>query len=237
MRKFFKNATVATIVLSFIGIMGASKADPAQAAAAKEKVDSHLITSRALIQNDFSGVESGPIVKAFISWMSETNGDILVLPPTEQDVMFFDLLLTDDSGNVNVFDMDLEGDMKVPEPWSKSCRQTFYIIRITSKHPVVKALDGSRDGHEILAFTFSGCKYKFIAVVADRMRDENLMYTTMLHELGHMWGLNDNKDGKESIMNGSWPGATCITKKDIHKLYDTHHKGSVAPDTGCVSEK
>ena len=236
MRKFFKNATIATIMLSFIGIMGASKADPT-ASVVKEKVDSHLISSRALIQNDFSGVESGPIIRAFVAWMSETNGDVLVLPPTEQDAMFFDLLLSDDEGNVKVFEMDLENDIKVPEPWSKACRQTFYVLRITSKHSVVKTLDGTRDGKEILAFTFAGCKYKFIAVVADRMRDENLMYTTMLHELGHMWGLSDNTAGRQSIMNGSWPGANCITKKDIHDLYDLHHKGQVAPSTGCVSEK
>lgn len=75
-----------------------------------------------------------------------------------------------------------------------------------------------------MAFTFTGCSYKFIAVVADRMSNEKMMYTTMLHELGHMWGMKDNKEGSKSIMNGSWPGAECITKRDLREVYEIHGK-------------
>jgi hypothetical protein len=238
MHKLFRNTTVVAILLSFIGIIGASKpsesqdANPSQHVQKKKHEESGMLVSHALIQEDFSGVESEPIVKAFMSWMVETNGDIIIEPPTERDAVYFDLFMTDGNGNVNIFEMDLEEDAKKPEHWGPTCRNTFYIVRITSRHPVIKFLDKERN-NEILAFTFSGCMYKFIAVVADRMRHQDLMYTTMLHELGHMWGLPDNKEGKNSIMNGSWPGASCITKRDIKELYELHGKKNSMPGTGC----
>lgn len=247
MRKFLKTTTIAVGMLSLVGIIGASKPGTGVPVAKKtEKTvqEEHprpvMIASRTLIQDDFSGVESEPIVAAFMSWMSETNGDIIIAPPTEQDTMYFDLLMNDSQGNVNIFEMDLSADGSKPEPWGPSCRHTFYVIRITSRHPVVKMLDSGKAGEskEILAFTFEGCMYKFIAVVADRMRDQNLMYTTMMHELGHMWGLADNTAGANSIMNGSWPGAMCITKKDIKDLYELHGRSdSIPADAGCNPRK
>ena len=243
MRKFFKTTSIAVGMLLFVGIIGASKPKATQPVK-KEPVEIAdrpvMIASRALIQDDFSGVESEPIVKAFVSWMATTNGDVIITPPTEQDGAYFDLLMSDSNGNVNVFDMDLTADGSRPQPWSESCRHTFYILRLTSRHPVVKMLDNARSGEskEILAFTFTGCMYKFIAVVADRMRDQNLMYTTMMHELGHMWGLADNTAGSNSIMNGSWPGAMCITKKDIKDLYELHGRSdSIPADAGCDPRK
>jgi len=239
MRKFLKTTSMAVGMLLFVGIIGASKPkegspDPKELEAPRPA----LITSRALIQDDFSGVEGEPIVRAFVSWAVATDGDVTVNPPTEQDVMYFDMLMNDSEGNVNVFEMNLAADGGKPQPWGPGCRHTFYVLRLTSRHPVVKILDKERGGGaEILAFTFSGCMYKFIAVVADRMRDQNLMYTTMMHELGHMWGLADNKSGPASIMNGSWPGAMCITKKDIKDLYELHGRGDSIPDTGCDPKK
>ena len=230
MRKLFKHVLITAFVMSFIGSIGASEA-------VRDPEKTSLIDSRAMIQDDFSGLETVPIVRAFVSWMEETQGDITIMPPTEADGLFFDLAVKGEGSNnsdINVFDKDLQADGSNPSPWSKGCRHTFYLLRITSNHPVVKALDG--ENREILAFTFTGCTYKFIAVVADRMRDENMLYTTMLHELGHMWGLPDNKDGKTSVMNGSWPGSKCITKKDLHDVYDKHNKQGFEPkDRGCVS--
>jgi len=228
MRKFFKHILVTAFVMSFIGSISASEQ-------VRDPEKTKLIDSRAMIQDDFSGLETTPIVMAFVTWMEETQGDILIMPPTDSDGMFFDLAMKGDSGDTKIFDMDLQADGSNPDPWSKGCRHTFYLIRITSSNPVVKALDG--ENREILAFTFTGCTFKFIAVVADRMRDEDMMYTTMLHELGHMWGLPDNKDGKTSIMNGSWPGSKCITKKDLHDVYDKHNKTGMEPkDRGCTSK-
>jgi hypothetical protein len=228
MSKFFKRILVTAFVMSFIGSISASES-------ARDPEKTRLIDCRAMIQDEFSGLETVPIVKAFVSWMEETQGDITVMPPTEVDSLFFDLAVKGEGNDISIFDKDLQADGKNPEPWSKGCRHTFYLLRITSRHPVVKALDG--ENREILAFTFTGCTYKFIAVVADRMRDENMLYTTMLHELGHMWGLPDNKDGKSSIMNGSWPGSKCITKKDLHDVYDKHSKHGKEPkDKGCVSK-
>lgn len=228
MRKIFKYILTAAFITSFIGSISASES-------VRDPEKTKLIDSRAMIQDEFSGLETGPIVRAFVSWMEETQGDIEILPPTETDGMFFDLAVKGEGNDVNVFDMDLRADGSNPEPWSKGCRHTFYLLRITSNHPVVKGLDG--ENREILAFTFTGCTFKFIAVVADRMRDENMLYTTMLHELGHMWGLPDNKDGKTSVMNGSWPGSKCITKKDLQDVYDKHEKHGMEPkDRGCSSK-
>lgn len=225
MRKFFKHILVTAFAMSFIGSISASEA-------VRDPMKTNFIDSRALIQEDFSGIETTPIVNAFLSWMNETQGDIMIMPPTDSDVLFFDLALKGGEGQMKVFDMDLQADGSNPDPWSKGCRHTFYLIRVTSSHPVVKALDG--EDRQILAFTFAGCAFKFIAVVADRMKDDQMLYTTMLHELGHMWGLPDNKGGKSSIMNGSWPGSKCITKKDLKDVYEKHNKAGLEPkDRGC----
>jgi len=223
MRRLLKQVAVILATVSFIGAISASEAR-------RNPDKTSLIDARALIQNDFSGIETKPIVRAFISWMNETEGDIMIMPPSESDAMFFDLIMKDGEGSLRVFDMDLTSDAAVPEPWSKGCRNSFYIVRVTSDNPVVKALDG--ENRHIMAFTFEGCAFKFIAVVADRMQDEEMMYTTMLHELGHMWGLKDNARGRDSIMNGSWPGATCITKHDLSEVYDLHHKHGMQPPRG-----
>ncbi|NBR26656.1 MAG: hypothetical protein EBU08_23345, partial [Micrococcales bacterium] len=72
------------------------------------------------------------------------------------------------------------------DPWREGCKQTFYILRGTSRDPIVKYID-DRDGDPsvgILAFTYTGCLFKYIMVVGDRMENDELMYTTMLHELG-----------------------------------------------------
>lgn len=223
MRRFLRQAAVILTTMSFIGAISASETK-------KSPEKSMIIDSRALIQSEFSGLETRPIVRAFVSWMNETAGDIMIMPPSDADAMFFDLIMKNDAGSLRVFEMDLDHDAKIPDPWSKKCRQSFFIIRVTSDHPVVKTLDGE-DRH-IMAFTFSGCVFKFIAVVADRMQDEEMMYTTMLHELGHMWGLKDNGLGSASIMNGSWPGSKCITKHDLRDVYDLHHRHGMAPAAG-----
>lgn len=229
MRKFLKYSLVTAFIMSFIGTISASEP-------IRDPEKTKLIDARALIQDDFSGLESGPIISAFVSWMNETRGDITIMPPTEADGLFYDIAIKGSGNDISVFDMDLQADGRNPDPWSKGCRHTFYVIRITSNHPVVKALDG--EDKQIMAFTFAGCAFKFIAVVADRMRDENMLYTTMLHELGHMWGLPDNKDGKSSVMNGSWPGSNCITKKDLRDVYDKNNKQGMEPkDRGCPSVK
>jgi len=225
MRKLLKRAAITLLITSFIGTLGAAEAkrDPAK---------THLIDSRAMIEDNFSGLETTPIVKAFVAWMNETQGDILIMPPTEADGLFYDLIMKGDSKEVNLDPEALLADGKIKDPWSKGCRQTFYVIRITSNHPIVRGLDG--EDRQIMAFTFAGCVSKFIAVVADRMKDEEMMYTTMLHELGHMWGLPDNKSGVNSIMNGSWPGSSCITKRDLADVYEAMGKGGMEPkETGC----
>lgn len=230
MLRNLKKLAIFAFFTSFIGVLGASEAK-------RDPEKTHLITTRAMIQDDFSGLEATPIVKAFVSWMEETRGDILVSPPNESDGVFYDVVMKGDGNDLQVFDMDLKSDGSTPDPWDKGCRHTFYIVRVTSNNSVVKAIDKDRDS-EVLAFTFSGCAFKFIAVVADRMRDEKMMYTTMLHELGHMWGLPDNKDGQLSIMNGSWPGSSCITKKDVADVYNRNGKPSAAPkDTGCTAKE
>lgn len=229
MRKFLKYTLVTAFIMSFIGTISASEPT-------RDPEKTKLIDARALIQDDFSGLETGPIISAFVSWMNETRDDITIMPPTEVDGLFYDIAIKGSGNDISVFDMDLQADGRNPDPWSKGCRHTFYVIRITSNHPVVKALDG--EDRQIMAFTFTGCAFKFIAVVADRMRDENMLYTTMLHELGHMWGLPDNKDGKSSVMNGSWPGSNCITKKDLRDVYEKNGKQGMEPkDRGCLSVK
>jgi hypothetical protein len=187
MHNFFKQITVFVAALSMIGTISASEAVITKRD--RDPDNSHIILSHALIQDEFSGLEVKPIVKAFMSWMEETKGDILIIPPDEADVAFYELAMKDDNGEIDVFEADLQRDGAVKEPWGDKCRHSFYILRAKSKSAVVKAIDGAIDGEvrQVMAFTFVGCNYKFIVVVADRMKDENVMYTTLLHELGHIY--------------------------------------------------
>jgi hypothetical protein len=231
MKNFMKRAAVFVFALSSIGVLAAA-AEPARPRQKKELEKSQLIDSRAMMQDDFSGIESRPIIKAFMNWMNETSGDILIMPPSEGDSLFFDLAIKGDAprNNFSVFDMDLIADASTDNPWQKGCRHAFYVIRVNSKDAIVKSLDG--EDRQIMAFTFTGCTFKFIAVVADRMKSEDMLYTTMLHELGHMWGLPDNKEGSKSIMAGVYPGAPCITRRDLQEVYDRHGKPEAVPENG-----
>jgi len=231
MLKIYKNVCVFSAVASLVGILSASEAK-------RDPQKTHMISSRAMIQDEFSGLETNPIVRAFYTWMEETQGDISIDPPNESDGLFYDAAVKGDSQGLQVFDLDLKADSTNHDPWQKGCRHTFYVVRVMSNSPTVKAIDNmGGETREVLGFTFSGCTFKFIAIVADRMRDEEMMYTTMLHELGHMWGLPDNNEGKRSVMNGSWPASHCITHKDIVDDYEVNKKSGMEPKTGCKMKK
>lgn len=231
MRKLYKNFLVFSFVASLVGAIGASEAR-------RDPQKTHLISSRAMIQDDFSGLEAKPIAKAFFAWMEETEGDITIEPPKEIDSAFYDAVVKGEGSDLHVFELDLRADASNPDPWQEGCRQAFYVVRVTSANSMVKMLDEAGEAkREVMAFTFTGCNFKFIAVVADRMQDEEMMYTTMLHELGHMWGLKDNKAGADSVMNGTWPSAPCITRKDIQDVYEQNGKAGMAPRTGCYRKK
>lgn len=228
MLNLFKLAAFASSI-TLIAALSASEASEAK----RDPEKSRMIVAHAAIQDEFSGLETRPIVQAFTSWMVETSGDILVLPPDETDAMFYEMVMKNDKGEVDVFNANLKEDAEVKDPWAGDCRRTFYVLRLKSKSPIVKTIDG--ETRQVMAFTFVGCMFKFIVVVSDRMKSENVMYTTMLHELGHMWGLPDNREGKSSVMNGVYPGSFCITKRDIQEVYDAHGKSVYVPtDTGCV---
>lgn len=228
MRYNLKRLSVFFFILTLISIISASEKKKPEEVEHKQ-----MIVSRALIEDDFSGIEAAPIVRSFISWMNETHGDILVLPPTEADGMFYDVVMKGTSQGSGAFEMSLDADGKIPDPWGPKCRHSFYIVRTTSKSDIIRALDG--ENRQILAFTFTGCMFKFIVVVADRMRNDEVMYATMLHELGHMWGLPDNEEGQLSIMNSHYPTSKCITKNDVARVYALHNMSQFVPqDGGCV---
>ena len=214
MRIKFQQLIVFLLTTVFISVISASESP-----GLKQGEPGSIITTNAMILEEFSGLETTPIVKAFMSWVGETRGDILILPPTEQDVAFFRAAMGD---GIEQIDYDLGVD-KTLNPWSKQCRHTFYVVRVSSNSQLVKEIDGKN--RSVMAFTFTGCMYKFIAIVADRMTDEKVMYEVVLHELGHLWGLPDNKLSQGlSVMRGYYPTSTCITKLDIKNLYDVHGK-------------
>ena len=121
------------------------------------------------------------------------------------------------------------------DPWGPQCSNVFYVLRTTSEDPIVRGLDEAK-GASTLAFTYSGCIYKFVFVVADRMSTIEELNTVMVHELGHVWGLDDNELGKESIMNGSYNDMSeCITKRDMKELYKKRHASDkLRPEIGCT---
>ena len=226
MPKIFKFAMIVILFITFVGVISAATPPT------RDSKQSHLLTTHALITSDFSGVEAAPITNAIRSWMKETSNDITVLPPEQSDSMFYEMLIR---GSVSaISDMALMYSDENKDPWGEDCRNNFYIIRTTSRDPLVKALD-NREGDPasgVLAFTYLGCFFKYIVVVGDRMHNEELMYTTMLHELGHMWGLPDNERGQLSVMNGIYPMAPCITKTDLFETYEVFGKSVHVPTKG-----
>ena len=197
----------------------------------KEIIDAHVY-----IENKFSGVEVKPIVEAFYTWMGETKGGITIHPPTlEQKIYFHNVLkpnIVDDDS------LNLDHVKSAPVAWGGACSKDFFIMRVLSSDPIVMLIDQGKDSNVgVLAYTFLGCKYKFIAVVADRIQDDEMLKTVLIHELGHMWGLPDNTKGNLSIMNGLYPMSKCITKSDIEELYELYGKKEVAKSLGGCDSK
>lgn len=234
MPKIFKFATVLALVLAFVGALSAAEKP------SRDPSKSHLLTAHALITDGFSGLELLPLSNAIRTWMKETSNDIVVLPPEQSDSFFYKTLLRGE-GDSAISDIALSylDDSKL-NPWREGCRNTFYVIRTTSRDPLVKVID-DRDGDPstgVLAFTYPGCLFKYIVIVADRMESEEFMYGTMLHELGHMWGLPDNERGLLSVMNGMYPMSPCVTKTDLFETYGVFGKGNHVPKAGgCVPDK
>lgn len=202
------------------------------------KNNKNLIESYVLIEHKFSGVELNPIVDAFLTWSQETKNDIIVNPPTIEQKLYFHKVLLPNIGDEDSLALDNSDPKKA---WGNSCSKNFYILRTVSSDPRVMLIDNIKNENNsdrrtgVLAYTFLGCKYKFIVVVADRINDEEMFKVVLMHELGHIWGLPDNEKGQLSIMNGMYPMSTCITKLDIQTLYDIHEKKipSKLINSGC----
>jgi hypothetical protein len=196
----------------------------------------NIIDTHAYIEGKFSGVEVKPIVEAFYSWMEQTKGGVTIHPPTlEQRAYFYNVLkpnITDDDA------LNLDQVKSVPVAWGGACSKDFFVMRVLSNDPIVMLIDGGKDSNVgVLAYTFLGCKYKFIAVVADRIEDADMFKLVLMHELGHMWGLLDNTKGNLSVMNGMYPMSKCITKSDIEELYEIYGRKEVAKSLGGCDSK
>ena len=197
-----------------------------------------LIESNAFIEGKFSGVELKPIVESFYTWMSETNNAIKIAPPTESQRNYFYRVLRQAINDPDELEIDYTKHPSIA--WGGSCSKDFFVIRVLSIDPIVRLIDSSKNSDDnddrrlgVLAYTFLGCRYKFIAIVADRIEDEEMFKLVVLHELGHMWGLPDNEKGNLSIMNGIYPMSKCITKSDIIDLYEAHKKNVPSNIKGC----
>lgn len=196
-----------------------------------------LIESNAFIEGKFSGVEMKPIVESFYTWMSESNGAIKISPPTEVQRAYFYKIMRHAINDPDELDLDYTRHANIA--WGGACSKDFFVIRVLSIDPIVRLIDNSKNSGDVdrqlgvLAYTFLGCRYKFIAIVADRIEDEEMFKLVVLHELGHMWGLPDNEKGKLSVMNGIYPMSKCITKSDIIDLYEAHKKNVPTNIKGC----
>jgi hypothetical protein len=196
-----------------------------------------LIECNAFIEGKFSGVEMKPIVESFYTWMNVSNGAIKISPPTEVQRAYFYKVMRHAINDPDQLDLDATRHPTVA--WGGACSKDFFVIRVLSIDPIVRLIDNSKNSGDsdkqfgVLAYTFLGCRYKFIAVVADRIEDEEMLKAVILHELGHMWGLLDNEKGNSSIMNGVYPMSKCITKSDIIDLYEAHKKNVPSNIKGC----
>ena len=105
-RKSLKYSAVFFAATAFIGVISVSEASETT----RDPIKSHLIDSRAMIEDDFSGLELKPIVDAIFSWKKETQGDIDVMPPTEADGIFYDVVINGEVNGKNIFNIDLSAD-------------------------------------------------------------------------------------------------------------------------------
>lgn len=119
-----------------------------------------------------------------------------------------------------VFDPELE---EIPEH-EDTCTYDVYVLRVKSTDPVVRKLD-KRDNAKVLGFTVSSCEQRVIALVTDRLKDSKMFSQVMVHEAGHLVGLDHIPVPSESIMFPSMDkaakcGPTALDMKQFCMLYE-----------------
>ena len=111
------------------------------------------------------------------------------------------------NGHVIIYAETYEFDME-PESITKALNQGLLILKINSKSTFLPGDDAPN--HRILAWVDSIGGHK-MWVVRDRIYSQSKLQNTMLHELGHILGV-DHINVDDSIMAEADPGMPCIDK-------------------------
>lgn len=163
------------------------------------KKDVNRPTFTLFVDKGFSGPERELIVDGFKQWERDTRGTVK-----------FD---------VTTYPFDSSTD-EVPEGEAGKCTYDTYVVRMPETAKVVKKLDErfKPKGHT-LGFTQSNCKMRVVALITSRLRDAKLFRQVVVHEAGHLIGLDHIPVPKESVMFPSTDKATkCPTALDMKQL-------------------
>lgn len=105
------------------------------------------------------------------------------------------------------------------------CTNDVFIIKIKSDHPSIHMMEhsGIQQVGNTLGYTSRTCEAKFVALVVDRISSTTMFRNVILHEVGHLCGLDHLGIPNESIMYPSQDKSTrCITSLDAKYFCDLY---------------
>ena len=96
----------------------------------------------------------------------------------------------------------------------KGCSDKLTILRVTSEHPMI---NGSEGINHYMGLSHPFYKFKWVMLVVDRLQTVRAFEETIVHELGHSFGLKHSFVKKSGVMYVNLEQTLCVTK------YDTDH--------------
>lgn len=112
-----------------------------------------------------------------------------------------------------------------PETGVVYCTRDIYVSRVLSTDRRVKDIEATiqgevHGGFDLAGYANPGCVSKWIMLVADRVSSEVEYRTLVIHEVGHILGMQhiDSRE-KKTVMFPTLEGsATCITDTDMRQF-------------------
>ncbi len=198
-----------------------------------------IITSRVLIDPDFSGPERELVLKGIRMWTDPLSDVLKVEISGDPNREAFEarihqkMVLQQERAQSNIPEPEGEDEEDTwVDPHSKwdpfdprapfwdqaqGCDNHVMIFRHTSTDNIVKYIEHKIDpsGHGTLyGHTENSCHSKAIIIVADRLKTSEQFAEVLAHEFGHVLGLRHDFEANASIMHPDDKSTHCVTRRD-----------------------
>ncbi len=135
----------------------------------------------------------------------------------------------DDASVFFRWDLPNDDDLITYEEWDKD-RDYGALWRMTASDPAYMELIVEREGHFRGLHSRAGTSSK-IALVVDRIDNEYEFYHVILHELGHMYGIEHQLSGVMRSGSLTLKIEACIDWRALSVFCDMHDDGARADPT------